>query len=87
MSAVHPIDELLKSRSAGDDSTYEAGGPVIVLHRDLEARLNKLAVTGINDLPVGFGERCVRAVSRAAGPVLLLAGYGAIGWAAYALIF
>lgn len=87
MSAVHPIDELLKSRSAGDDSTYEAGGPVIVLHRDLEARLNLWASAGANDLPVGFGERCVRAVSRGAGPALLLAGYGAIGWAIATLLF
>lgn len=90
MSAVHSMEELLKGYG-GEAAAYEAGGPVVVLHRDLEARLRQDAgAVGepiVGEPAVGFGERCIRGVSRAAGPALLLAGYGAIGWGVYTLLF
>ena len=85
MSAVHSMEELLKGYG-GEAAAYEAGGPVVVLHRDLEARLRQDA-GAVGEPAVGFGERCIRGVSRAAGPALLLAGYGAFGWGVYTLMF
>lgn len=76
-----PVAETVSTVAAMND--FDAGGTVAALHQDIARRF---AVGGVNQVeraaPRGL-ERLVQGVSRAAGPVLLAAGYAAIGVALY----
>ncbi|GLT00865.1 hypothetical protein GCM10007897_22550 [Sphingobium jiangsuense] len=54
---------------------YQAGGSIGALHETLEQRLAAEARLAAPAQPVHWSERAVSLLSRALGPVLLIAGY------------
>ncbi len=79
MSAKQQVHELRASRSgAPSPKGYETDGTVAILQQELAARL-ALSPRQDDEIPqASLAERCIRGLSRASGPLLLLAGYGAV---------
>lgn len=79
----HEYDGVYVPSSDG----YEAGGNVAAMQQELAARLALPSQPVLATPRPGMAERCIQGVSRAAGPVLLFAGYGALAGLVASYIF